>query len=92
MAPENLLKKASPVDFKSTGKSTVVDRRTSQGGLVPGRFAVSTGSVDEERSWAAEKRDFVAEWRDGVAVERDSAAEAVGGLVRNHGSHRNSLK
>jgi hypothetical protein len=36
---------------------------------------VSSGSGDEERSWAADKRDFVADRRDEVADERDRVAE-----------------
>ena len=36
---------------------------------------MSTGSVDEERAWAADKREFVADRRDEVADERDRVAE-----------------
>src|SRR6478672_6535766 len=36
---------------------------------------MSTGSVDEERAWAADKREFVADRRDQVADERDRVAD-----------------
>jgi hypothetical protein len=37
---------------------------------------MSTGSVDDERAWAAEKREFVADRRDWSADERDTIAAA----------------
>ncbi len=37
---------------------------------------MSTGSVDEERAWAADKREFVADRRDQVADERDRVADS----------------
>jgi hypothetical protein len=36
---------------------------------------VSTGSGDDERTWAADKREFVADRRDEVADDRDGAAD-----------------